>query len=408
MRKNLQSGVIGAAVFAVLWVVNPAKSQPPVKIPSSEQEAIVNLQLQVRDLQQAVAKLQQGAKGPSNGGKSGPPPDAGTTPQQVTAPFQVVNDQGKVIFEVDDNLGGQVSINDDNQNTIGVLDTTKLFLRTSHGYGGIALDSQGRPALVVTAGQRAAIGVDAATGAMGLRLSGGGVQQSNGTFMFRPDVSLDLEGGVGNLQFFHGQDTLAFLSATPGGKGAKLQLNDSTGSAGFTAGVSSTGNGFAKAKAGGATASMGQEGTDGVVGFRIRSTDDGPPSGGISLQKDGTGLVYAGTPGVARVKVGMTGDKQSMVTLYNSENKPVTFLQETNAGGIMGVATNDAHPVISLAADQGLGGGGLGVFADAGGTTVLTLGAKKEAGQGDICIIRGDKPGRCLSQNALPLSIAPR
>ena len=378
MNRFLQNGTAAVVFCGALWIVDGARSQVPQRIPTGDQERLVNLELRVAHLEQALAQLQ--TKNSSS---------------TVKAPFKVVNAAGTAILNVtDEPAGGALSLNDKTGGAVAVLDTSKIMLHVRKGYAGIGLSSEDIPLLVVGGPQHASLGIDPNTGAMGLRLA---VKTG------KPDVTLDLEGGVGNLHLFKGNDQIGSLSTNPGGAGARLQLNDTSGSAAFTAGISSSGDGFVQASSRkGAGASLGAD-SDGNVGMRVYSVVGGGPSGGTALEPDGSAIVYAGTPGNARVKMFVDAGGHGNVSIQNQQNQPVVWMQSTDNGGGMAATYGNGKlgMVMETAPD---GNGGHGVFYDAGGKAVLTLTAVGP-NRGDVCIVRGDKPGKCLAETVLPLSI---
>jgi len=402
MTKLGRNGAVAMALIAVAWIAGEAQQQLPVKIPTGDQERLVNLELRVSHLEQALAQMQKQGNPQPSGKQSEPPAETGTE-RVVVAPFLVMNSEGHAIFQVEDSQGGKVSINDAEGNPVALLDTGKLMLRTNKGYAGAAVDSSGNPFLTVTAGGHAAIGVDPNTGAIGLRLSAKTVPNASNIGIWQQDVSLDLEGGVGNLHLFHGNDTVGLLSVNPGGKGAKLQLNDTSGTAGFTAGISLAGEGFAKAVSkAGAAVSIGTY-LDGPFGVRIESQDGGPPSAGMFVGSDKNGTVYAGAPGKIRTLMNTDGG-QGYMAVVNDAGVSVVELTNTAIGGSIRAALPGGQTVAEV---EAFAEGGHGIFTNNGGKPLIKLGAASQD-QGDACIVRGDKPGRCLSQSALPLSIAPQ
>ncbi|HXN49118.1 MAG TPA: hypothetical protein VN893_20870 [Bryobacteraceae bacterium] len=425
MSKLLHNGtVVLAVVAATVWVVERASSQSPQRIPNGgDQEQIVNLQLRVSHLEQALAQMQQQMSALKSGKGNTPPAKQVTS--QVTAPFEVVNESGKVLLNVREAAGGGaiLYVLDSNETPIALLSAVGGSGMLSLMESGAAKTVPGQAAGAVTpgeavaaneaaldatsglqysrSGQTALVNFDKGTSAMGFRLKQGGVGTST-------NVSLDVANGVGGVHLFDGGKAVGTLAVNPGGGGAFLTVNEPGKIGRFTAGVSGGGDGFAKAVSmGGGLAAMGDD-ANGGVGLRIRSKDGGPASAGMTLQDDGTGMVYAGLPGSPRAKMGISSDKEGIVDVLNAESQPMGWMQSGAAGGVVGVANAAAQSVASIGAREDVQGGGLAVFADAGGTTVLTAGATTEPNRGDTCIVRGDKPGRCLSQSALPLSIAPK
>jgi len=292
MNKLSQKGTAAIAVFAAIVIVNQAKPQTPARIPNGgDQEQIVNLQLRVSHLEQALAQVQQ---------------QLAKKNSTVAAPFTVVNSEGLTLFTVDDKAGGEVKV------------------------------------------------------------------------------------------FSIGDDEHPYFEVSPN----SLKIHDPTGALAFVATGLEGGGGLATTYSkNGGRATMGDNGSD-FASVRLMQGSQGP-SGGITLQPDGTAKVYAGQPGVPLAAMIATGG-QGHVETFDKAGKPMAWIASFESGGTIGANNSAGLPAAVVEANP-KGNGGHGVFFDAGGkTAALTLGAIG-SNQGDACIVRGDKPGLCLSRTALPL-----
>jgi hypothetical protein len=345
MRRLLQNRAAAAALAVALGMAGGAQSQPPVKIPSSTQEQVVNLELKVRDLQQALAQLQRQVSALQKGQGNTPP--ANNTASRVTAPFEVVNAAGKTLLTVGDVSGD-----------------TNLYLWDASGAPSAVISTVGSPSLSLTkfgaakgeasklvsldsavglqyssAGQTGLLNIE--DGVMGFRLKKGGFEAPT-------NVSLDLTGGLGNLHLFNGTSQVGSLSVNAGGDGARLWLHQPSGTGSFVAGISANGDGYANAVAKSQAAiSMGADG-GGFVGLRAFAKWGGPPSGGISIQNDGSATVYAGMPGSMRAKMGINQNGQGIVNVVDDRDEPMAYLSLGPNGGMVAAANLDGTFVTTI------------------------------------------------------------
>jgi hypothetical protein len=297
MSKLWRRGTVAVAVVATVWMVERANSQSPQRLPNGgEQEQIVNLQLRVSHLEQALAQMQK-----SN--------------RRVVEPFEVVDASGNTLVKME---------------------------KAQHGGSNLVLyDADGNPTAMLTN-----------------------------------------ESGIG----------------------AVVSLTDPTFKAGFIAGVSPKGDGYASAYGmNGEAATIGAD-ANGYVGVRTYAKLDSPPSGGIVLQRDGSANVYAGKPGSARTMMTLTTDGEGTFEVLNADSKRTAYIANTALGGEMGWANAAGTALGDLRVDPTTKGA-VGTFGDSNGSQMAAVGAMWD-GKGDACIVRGSgKPDKCLSKTVLPLSI---
>lgn len=253
MSKQLRIGTAAVAVVATVWVVERANSQSPQRIPNGgDQEQIVNLQLRVSHLEQALAQMQQQVSALKSGKESSAPAKEVTS--RVSAPFEVVNAAGKALLLVREAPGGgaMLCLLDSNASTIALLDAVggsgMLTLTESGGATPAPGQAAGaaapnRAAVVNEAvldatgglrysrsGQTALVNFEKGTSAVGFRIKKGGYEATT-------DVSLDVANGVGNVHVFDGGKPVGTLAVNPGGGGAFLMVSEPGQKGNFTAGI---------------------------------------------------------------------------------------------------------------------------------------------------------------------------
>ena len=226
----------------------------------------------------------------------------------------------------------------------------------------------------------------------------------------RAAVSLDLLNGVGSLHLYDGESQVGSLSVNSGGGGATLSLSSTKGAGptnaagSFMAGTNANGDGYALAVGKNEAATSIGADSGGFVGIRAYPKWGGPPSAGMTIQADGSGLVYAGKPGSMRAKMAVTTTNgEGVVEVVSADDKTMSYLGMGSNGGEVGVYNPAGNIVAAIYADPKTKGG-LGAFGDSTGTQKAIITAKDD-GTGDVCIARGDKPDKCFMQTVLPLSI---
>jgi len=404
MKVLLRNGTAAIGVCALLWIADSAKSQIPQKIPTGDQERLVNLELRVSHLEQMVAQIQSG-KGSSSANGQSNGQAAVTVTSRVTAPFEVVSKQGKTLLTVKE-LAGE----------------SNLFLLDSAGQAAIAISTLGTPSITLQKGGSAKPSAGPGTqsdyasldAVVGLQYSSAGqtalINVQKGVMGFRlkkgetgspTNVSLDLTNGVGNLQIFDGTKQVASLSAASPTGGAALSLQQSSGAGFFRAGASESGGYAVAVSQSQNAASIGAD-VNGFVGVRAYKKWGGPPSGGITIQENGSAMVYAGLPGSTRAKMGIATTGDGLINVLRENGTPMAYLGISPAGGEVGAA-NSAGTIVAKIGVNTKTNGGEGSFGDSSGKEMADI-SGIDGGAGDVCIVRGDKPGKCLGQTVLPLS----
>jgi hypothetical protein len=388
MNRFVSSSTAAAAMCAALWIVDNAKSQIPVKIPTGDQERLVNLELRVSHLEQALAKTQQqlAALRPADGS------DGVNT---VPAPFSVVNSSGKPIFTVEDDDGAEVTLRNGNGAKSVRISSLKIQLQSADAsqYVGLLMDSGGHPFVTVRDTELASIGVDGKTKAMGVRLGGAGGKLA----------SLDLERDVGNIQLYKDSTPVARISSETGFGGPGLVLKTASGSGSFIATVSTDRGGYATATSTTDDSFTVGASASGQMGARLYSGNGAVPIGGLVKEQDGTGMLYVGSGKGILAQVGVNAEGSGVIDVMRDDKQVLAYLVSNSNGGEIGVSNSSGQRVAILDTNPGTNGG-RATFTDSGGTPAAKVGAMG-ANQGDLCIVRGDKPGKCLSQTVLPLSI---
>jgi hypothetical protein len=341
------------------------------------QQRFVNDELRIAHLEAAIAQLRSASS-------SGP---ASTQNGIATlkAPFQIVGTSGQPILKVTEGAQGSGDLQllkggtaYTTLNWVEAINAGDILMTDSTGNAVTLGFTQDGPMLLLNDhGDRAYIAHRRATNSLGLYLGKGDSTA----------VSVDLEGGVGNVHLFNGNDQVGAFSTTK--NGAKLQMNGPGGGKSVVAGISDEDSDpFVRVNSAGGSGLIGAP-SGNAFGFRIYGADGKTANAGMIEDAQGNSSITIARQGIPRVSMAVGTSSGIIGVLDKAGGKYASSLTSYDGdGGALKIA-NSSGQIVAMVDANPTNNQGRAVFTDTGGNPLAKIGAA--GAHGDVLLGGPDK-----------------